>query len=70
MQTKQTERTEQTEQNQSYETCLVCLVRLVLGHWQAFKNEHHEEHLIASKQNTNNSLSAFDATELKLEQNK
>ena len=40
------------------------------GHWQAFKNEHHTEHLIASKQNTNNSLSAFDATELKLEQNK
>ena len=33
-------------------------------------NEHHAEHLIASKQNTNNSLSAFDATELKLEQNK
>ena len=40
------------------------------GHWQAYKNDHHAEHLIPSKQNTNNSLSAFDATELKLEQNK
>ena len=40
------------------------------GHWQAYKNKHHAGHLDASKQNTNNSLSAFDATELKLEQNK
>ena len=42
----------------------------MFGLFGAFKNEHHAEHLIASKQNTNNSLSAFDATELKLEQNK